>query len=310
MRGIKKSHLFGHALLFLFVILLQVGSAHPFEIVNVTSHQDEENAIFQTDRDKAINETFITEENQEYEETMELEINDDQEDEINLQVVSMGPASNSLQIEMNKTDNEAEQSQSKEIQEVEITSQMDHEESNLNDSETIDKKEDEEEMVEVEKDQNAEIPLDQKIATLLDKMTLEEKIGQMMVVGFQSKQVDEHIKTMIEDYHVGGIILYDRNMETPEQVAVLNNDLQNLAKESSQWQIPLMMSIDQEGGKIVRMRDRVSPIPSQQELGKRGSGEEIYATAKRTGTRVSSNGNPCELRPRFGFIIDRYAFFW
>ena len=93
-------------------------------------------------------------------------------------------------------------------------------------------------------------------------MTLQEKVGQLMVVGFQSSEVDNHIRTMIKDYHVGGVILFDRNMETPEQVASLNNQLQGLAKEN-EYQIPLLLSVDQEGGQIVRMKDQVSPIPSK-----------------------------------------------
>lgn len=50
-----------------------------------------------------------------------------------------------------------------------------------------------------------------------------------MIIGFQSGEMDEHVQTMIKDYHVGGIILFDRNMKSPAQVAELNNHLQQLA---------------------------------------------------------------------------------
>ena len=66
---------------------------------------------------------------------------------------------------------------------------------------------------------------------------------------------------MIEDYHVGGVILYDRNMVDPKQVTQLTNDLQGLAEKSSEQDIPLMISVDQEGGSIVRMKEHVSPHP-------------------------------------------------
>ncbi|MCG3056603.1 hypothetical protein KZ287_31025, partial [Escherichia coli] len=81
----------------------------------------------------------------------------------------------------------------------------------------------------------------------------------MMVVGFQSSELDEHAKKMIEDYHVGGIILFDRNMDNPKQVATLNQNLQKLALEQ-EHQIPRIISVDQEGGQIVRMKEKVSPI--------------------------------------------------
>ena len=58
--------------------------------------------------------------------------------------------------------------------------------------------------------------IEEKVDSIMDDMTLEEKIGQLMVVGFQSSEVDEHITKMIE-YHVGGVILYDRNMKNPNK---------------------------------------------------------------------------------------------
>ncbi|MEN1967845.1 beta-N-acetylhexosaminidase [Lentibacillus sp. N15] len=137
---------------------------------------------------------------------------------------------------------------------------------------------------------NTEKPnTNKRIAELLKTMTLEEKVGQMMVVGFPSTEVDANAKKMIEDYHVGGIILFDRNMETPEQVTALNADLQDLALQSTN-KVPLIISVDQEGGEIVRMRDQVTPIPSQQKLGAAGDKEEIYATAKHTGMELADMG--------------------
>lgn len=135
----------------------------------------------------------------------------------------------------------------------------------------------------------AEGDINEKVDSLVENMSLREKIGQLMVVGFQSKSVDDHIKKMITNYHVGGIILYDRNMETPEQVASLTNELQQLALNTDR-QIPLMLSIDQEGGKIVRMREHVTPIPSQQQLGLKGDSQLIYDTAYRTGKELTAMG--------------------
>ena len=131
--------------------------------------------------------------------------------------------------------------------------------------------------------------LENKVNDLIQSMTLEEKVGQLVVVGFPSKEVDAHIKTMINEYKVGGIILYDRNMESAKQVAGLTNDLQDLAMENDQ-QIPLMISIDQEGGQIVRMREQVSPIPSQQELSRKGSVDAVYETAYRNGQELKAMG--------------------
>lgn len=137
--------------------------------------------------------------------------------------------------------------------------------------------------------QKSNDPIEEKVDHLLKQMTLEEKVGQLVIVGFQTKQPDSLITAMIRDYHVGGVILYDRNMDSPNQVTHLTSDLQRLALESTH-QIPLIVSIDQEGGQIVRMRDYVSPIPSQQDLARNKNQETVYNTAVQTGSELKAMG--------------------
>jgi len=106
---------------------------------------------------------------------------------------------------------------------------------------------------------------------------LETKIGQMLMVGFRGLTVDEstHIRRDIEKYQIGGIVLYNidlpsnrklpRNVESPQQLQELNNDLQALSK------VPLLIGIDQEGGKVCRLTPKYEfPMrpPSAQYLGK------------------------------------------
>ncbi|WP_415383620.1 glycoside hydrolase family 3 N-terminal domain-containing protein [Priestia megaterium] len=136
----------------------------------------------------------------------------------------------------------------------------------------------------------------QQVQELMSNMTLQEKIGQMMVVGFQTEEVDDHIKAMISTYHAGGVILFDRNMKTPKQVATLTNNLQDLAQETKN-QIPLMMGVDQEGGDIVRMKDQVSPIPSQQELGQKNDKDLVYQAANRNGQELAAMGFNVDFAP-------------
>ena len=64
---------------------------------------------------------------------------------------------------------------------------------------------------------------------LISKMTLEEKIGQMFQVGFKSTKVTSDIKEMIEDYYVGGIIYFRRNIESLQQISGLSIELQILS---------------------------------------------------------------------------------
>lgn len=143
--------------------------------------------------------------------------------------------------------------------------------------------------------QHSEI-INDKVSRLLENMTIEEKIGQMIVGGFQSTEPDEHIKRMIKDYHMGGVILFDRNMDTPSQVAGLTNQLQDIAY-STDHQIPLSVGVDQEGGDIVRMKKYFSNIPSQQALGKEGDEEKIKQLAVRTGEQLKAMGFTINFAP-------------
>jgi len=92
-----------------------------------------------------------------------------------------------------------------------------------------------------------------------DQVSLDEKIGQMLMVGFKGFAVDDssHIIRDIQDYQVGGIILFDydvptsspdRNIESPEQVKSLITRLQELAERS------LFLAVDQEGGRVARLK--------------------------------------------------------
>lgn len=131
--------------------------------------------------------------------------------------------------------------------------------------------------------------INEKINYLVDNMTMEEKVGQLMMVGFPGTSPDETVNDLILNKNIGGIIYFDRNMTKPKQVAQLTNELQQLAK--THWhELPIMIAVDQEGGSILRMREEVSPIPSPQKLGKIATPDETYEVSKINGTELSSMG--------------------
>ncbi|MET1181143.1 glycoside hydrolase family 3 N-terminal domain-containing protein [Peribacillus simplex] len=140
-----------------------------------------------------------------------------------------------------------------------------------------------------EKGKDAEADSHEKVEKLLKKMTLEEKIGQLMMVGFKGTEKGHEITELIEQKHIGGVIYFERNMKSPKQVARLSNSLQQTAIQSTH-SLPLMVAIDQEGGDIIRMKERVSPLPAQQDLGKNASIEDMYKVAKLNGTELGSMG--------------------
>lgn len=104
-----------------------------------------------------------------------------------------------------------------------------------------------------------------EIKKLLDTMTLDEKIGRMVMVGLEGYTPDEKTMEMIEKYHVGGFILFSRNIEGPDQLTALLNSLK---AANSRSKIPLLLSVDQEGGRVSRMPKELERFPDNQTVGK------------------------------------------
>ena len=98
----------------------------------------------------------------------------------------------------------------------------------------------------------------------LKSMSLEEKVGQMMIVGFNGTELNDDIIYSLNQFHFGGIILYDRNLESVAQAKALTEALQTKQK------IPLFIAIDEEGGQVVRGQNFLPPAPSQEEIGRGG----------------------------------------
>ena len=81
-------------------------------------------------------------------------------------------------------------------------------------------------------------------------MSLDEKIGQMLVVGIDGYDINDNTKSLIEKFKVGGVILFSRNVQNTNQ---LLNLLNSLKKENLKNKIPLFLSVDEEGGRVTRM---------------------------------------------------------
>ncbi|KAF8175151.1 glycoside hydrolase family 3 protein [Pholiota molesta] len=78
---------------------------------------------------------------------------------------------------------------------------------------------------------------------------LKREIGQHFVLGFHGLEVSQNIKTLIQDYHVGNVILMKRNIQSAAQTRKLVLDLQKIAKDAGH-ETPLLIGIDQENGLV------------------------------------------------------------
>lgn len=122
-----------------------------------------------------------------------------------------------------------------------------------------------------------EVPLASATQQIVSSMSLEEKVGQMMMVGYEGLQPGAEVTAAIQDKHIGAVILFGRNIESHEQVAASNAALQTLAAQAKQPS-KLMIAIDQEGGSTRRFTD-IGPYYSEPMIGEMG-GEAAAAAAQ------------------------------
>lgn len=94
---------------------------------------------------------------------------------------------------------------------------------------------------------------------------LGSRVGQLFMCGMPGTTLDEETKELIRDYNPGGIILFARNIEGPLQVARLCRDLQETAMEYHGT--PLFLAVDQEGGRVARLREPFTSFPGNAAIG-------------------------------------------
>ena len=101
-------------------------------------------------------------------------------------------------------------------------------------------------------------PTPDPVAEALAAMTTQEKVGQLLVAGIGGTEAGEDGLQAVQDYQVGGVILFGRNVESAQQLADLTNELKTLNGDNT----PLFLCVDQEGGRVDRMPPEVDDLPS------------------------------------------------
>ena len=130
--------------------------------------------------------------------------------------------------------------------------------------------------------------------TLLEEMTLEEKVGQMFMLAFSGKNL-EIVKALIQNHFIGACYVSQANAETPEEAIVLSNSLQECARTSGKG-IPLFLAVDQEGtwGVLVPY---ATTGPGNLGLGATGDPKNTYHLYRIMGYEMSSVGYNVLLAP-------------
>lgn len=119
--------------------------------------------------------------------------------------------------------------------------------------------------------------------------------GQLLMMGIPGLRLDAVARELVRDLKVGGIILFARNLESPEQVWQLTHDLQQEAREAGSP--PLLIALDQEGGPVQRLKAPFTLIPAARDLGLTATPEEVEDLARRVGRELALVGVNMNLAP-------------
>jgi beta-N-acetylhexosaminidase len=154
-----------------------------------------------------------------------------------------------------------------------------------------------------------------EVDKLIKEMSMEEKIGQMFIVGFEGTEAKGDIKELIEKYHIGGGILYERNIKDqrpivhytkyskdddpkiPEAVARLTNSLQKLVANKTGKHIPLFIAADQENGRCLIVERGITILPGNMALGQTRKCDFARRAGRVTGEELRAMGINMNLAP-------------
>src|SRR5450631_1268145 len=92
---------------------------------------------------------------------------------------------------------------------------------------------------------------------------LRRQIGHLLIAGFDGHQLPPELKSLAREFGLGGVILFDRNIAEPEQVAEVAYEAARLVPE-----LPLWVSVDQEGGRVARLKAPFTEWPPMATLGR------------------------------------------
>ncbi len=117
----------------------------------------------------------------------------------------------------------------------------------------------------------------------IKKMTLEEKVGQMLCLSFHGTNYNEQLKKLIEKHNIGTIIHFARNIVNADQIAKLNYDILKNSK------YPPFIGLDQEGGMVRRIMNEITYLPGAMALGN-ATDDELYTIYNSVGKELRMLG--------------------
>ena len=132
------------------------------------------------------------------------------------------------------------------------------------------------------------------INEIIDDMPLDKKVGQVFIFGFTGSRYEQSLKKQMNKLHPGAVIVFGRNIKTLNQVKALNHKAQSDSLKHSK--VPLLIAVDQEGGKVIRIKTSPS-LPSARTLALTDSEGLVQDAGFVTGQLMTALGFNMNLAP-------------
>ena len=127
-------------------------------------------------------------------------------------------------------------------------------------------------------------------------MTLRQQLGSLLTVGVSGHELTQDERSFLVENNIGGVILFKRNFSSPEQVLKLSTEIHRLGLQSKSG-LPILVSVDQEGGRVQRFRSPFTEWPAMKAVGDLGSAMLAFQVAHGIGLELSCVGVHIDFAP-------------
>lgn len=127
-------------------------------------------------------------------------------------------------------------------------------------------------------------------------MSPRELLGQHLMIGLDGYVLTDKEKKFLTENNIGGVTLFARNVQSPKQVAELTREIRSLSSKTAS-KMPFLIGVDQEGGRVARLREPFTVWPPMSALGKLDSPSTSYNFAVALGEELASVGINLDYAP-------------
>ncbi len=129
-------------------------------------------------------------------------------------------------------------------------------------------------------------------------LPLEQQVGQFFYIGLSGPVLDAEARALIEEVKPGGVIIFGRNVEDPQQLRKLLDDVREILPTDP------LLGIDQEGGLVDRLRKIFTPMPSARTIREHGDLAGVRALGRITGEALRLLGFNMNFAPVMSIMTD------